>query len=452
MTHSMQPKYLSLLFICLLSFTAIFQSSLKHDLPLSWDVWYHLRISRQFSQGEFRWDSGSFGPEGRAHTYPPLFHSMTAVLHTLTHIELETLARIIPPFIYAFAILSFYILVKGIFGERTALLSCFFAAVSPLLLDRGLSYTPEALSFIFFNLGLYAFWKGKWKETGILGGMLFLTHGLTSTAFLFVIVFYTFWAFLILRENYWSRLFLTVSVSFLVSLGWLLQGIPTFVPRGFSYPLNLYPGKLGWIQMLFAFFGLIYLSKDRKSVFVISFAGSLFLLSQFSLSLPYRFTEFLIFPVCILAGLAANEISMKFLHSEKGSALTLMVLFLLSFAQGYWYVEKYSPVVTSEEIAAFRWINQSSVKGYTIMCEWRTAPILAYFSRRAPVKGAYQFGSSNLTERTEDTTLFYTEYPDFILEKYDVSLVYYGSEEKNQYTEPPFNKIYSTQQTGVYYQ
>lgn len=452
---TMHPRRLAILLICVLSFMLVFQSSVNHDLPLSWDVWYHLRISRQFSTGEFTWDSGSFGPEGRTHSYPPVFHVMTALIHT-AGIPLEGIARFLPPFLFVFTIYSFYILVKEVLNEKIALISCLLASVSPIILDRSLSYTPEALSFIFFNVGLTFFWKGNWKITGLLGGLLVLTHGITSVAFFSIILFYTFFSLLILRENYvkWLKhLFLIFMLSALISSVWALQGMPSFVPYGGKDPLQLYPQKLGWIQSLLAFLGLTFLSKDKKSIFVLSFAGCLFLLSQNPVSLPYRFIEFLAFPVCMLAGITLYYLKNQpyvTLKNQTYSAAVL-VLFILSFAQGYWYTEKYSPVVTHEEKAAFYWLNTNSVHGYTIMCEWRTAPVLAFFSERAPVKGAYQFGAPNITERTEDTLLFYTEYPEHLIEKYEISHVYYGLEEKKYgYDTPPFDNVYSTLYTGSY--
>ena len=136
--------------------------------------------------------------------------------------------------------------------------------------------------------------------------------------------------------------------------------------------------------------------------------------------------------------------------NHKVPAYTIIILFLLSFAQGYWYTEKYTPVITSEEESAFLWLHHNSVPS-TVMTEWRTAPVLAFFSQRAPVKGAYQFGAPMLKERTDDTQLFYVNYDENLVSKYEISCVYYGIEEKRyHYTEPPFDKVYSSTRTGFY--
>ncbi len=441
----MHKRYLSLLLILLLSFTLGLQGW-KHDYPLSWDVWYHLTVSRQFSKGGFLWDAASFGPEGRPHTYPPLFHAVTAFLYVLTGVDLVTLAKVLTPFIFSSIVVSFYLLVKEVFDEKTALLSCLFASVSPVLLDRGITYTPETLSFVFINLGLFFFWKSQWKVAGIFGGLLILTHGLSSVVFFSFLFFYCLVSLFILKENYLTVLFGTLAVSLLVSSFWILRSYPSFVPKGFAYPLTLYPEKLGWIQVLLAFLGLTYLSREKKSVFIISFAVPLLLLSQYSLSLPYRFVEFIVFPISMLAGMFLSQST----HGLK--AASLVFLFAISFAQGYWSVEKYQPVVTSEEVAAFSWLNLNSVKGYTVISEWKTSPILAFFSERTTVKGGYQFGAPMISERTEDTEKFYAEYPEYLFLKYEISCIFYGIEERSAgYTEPPFDKVYSTSHTGFYH-
>lgn len=442
----MQFRHLSLLFIFLLSFTLVFQHSIKSDLPLSWDVWYHLRISRQFCEGEFVWDAGSFGPEGRPHIYPPLFHLFTALLYTITGIPLEIIAQVMAPFLFAASIVSFYFLVKEVVNEKVALISCLLAAVCPILLDRGTSYTPEVVAFILFNVGVTFFLKGKWVITGLLGGLLVLTHGIASVAFFSVIFTYCIFSFLIFKENYWKLFFQVVIMSILISSFWLFRSVTTFLPYGGMHVLSYYPQKLGWIQTVLGILGITCLSKDRKSIFILSCAGVLLLLTRNPFSLPYRFIEFLAFPVCMLAGIGLYHI----VASKRVEFL--VVIFLIAFAQGYWYTEKYTPVITEEEKTAFIWLSTNSVKGYTAMCEWRTAPVLAYFSDTPPIKGAYQFGALAVEERTKDTTVFYTTYPQSLLSKYETSHIYYGKEEQGyKYATPPFDKVYTSLQTGFYH-
>ncbi len=442
----MQLKHLSLVFICLLSFALVFQNAVESDLPLSWDVWYHLRISRQFTEGHVLWDSGSFGPVGRPHTYPPLFHGFTALLYSITGVSLETLARVLPSFLFAASILAFYILVKEVFNGSIALVSCLFASVSPILLDRGMSYTPEVLSFIFINLGLVFFWQGRWKPAGLLGGMIVLTHGISSAAFFSVLLVYCLISYFALKENYWKLFFQVCLLSFVISSFWIFRSFTSHMPYGGVHTLSYYPQKLGWIQTLLALLGIPFLSKNKKSLFILSYAVSLLLLSRNPVSLPYRFVEVLAFPVCILAGIGFYHINMS------KNAKYFFVIFLIAFAQGYWYTEKYQPVISEEEKTAFVWLGKTSVEGYTVMSEWKTAPVLAYFSERATVKGAYEFGAFMLGERTKDTRLFYTEYPAYIVTKYNIHSVYYGTEERKYgYFEPPFDKVYSTEQTSFHF-
>ncbi len=404
-----------------------------------------MRISQQFSEGEFTWDAGSFGPEGRPHTYPPLFHLFTALLYT-TGMPLEGIAQVMAPFLFAASIVSFYFLAKEVANKEIALTSCLLAAVCPILLDRGTSYTPEVLAFIFFNVGATFFLKGKWMPAGLIGGLLVLTHGIASVAFFSVIFTYCIFSLIIFKENYWKLFFQVVIISILISSFWLFRSVTTFLPYGGMHVLSYYPQKLGWIQIILSILGITCLSKDRKNTFILSSTGVLFLLTRNPFSLPYRFIEFLAFPVCILAGIGLYQI----ITSKRVECL--VIIFLIAFAQAYWYTEKYTPVITEEEKTAFIWLSTNSVEGYTVMCEWRTAPVLAYFSHRPPIKGAYQFGALAVEERTEDTTVFYTIYPQSLLSKYEISHIYYGKEEQgHKYTIPPFDKVYTTLQTGFYH-
>jgi len=55
----------------------------RFSYPLSWDIWYHMRIVENFYNGFFTFDPVSFGPEGRIHTYPPLFHILLLGLYKI---------------------------------------------------------------------------------------------------------------------------------------------------------------------------------------------------------------------------------------------------------------------------------------------------------------------------------------------------------------------------------
>lgn len=437
--------YFSLVCICLLSFTLVFQHSLQHEHPLSWDVWYHLQISRQAAHGELFWDYGSFGPEGRPQIYPPLLHVFTALLFR-TGIPLEVIPRGMAPILFTATILTLYLFIKEVWNRSTALVACFFASVSPALLDRGVAYTPESLSFIFLFCGFYFFSKHRWVLSGVCGGLLLLTHGITSITYFSVLLCYTVCGYVIFKKSEWKGVLILCVVALAVGSPWLMRSFPAFIPRGFSYPLSYYPERLGVIQVVCAFLGGAFLSRDTKSLFVLSFALPLLVLSQVSPSLPYRFVEFLVFPACILAGIFVNG-----LRTINWKPWAVAVLFLMAFAQGFWSIEQYSPVVTEEEVAAFTWAGTLSVKGYTIMSEGNAAPLIAYFSQTPTVKGAYQFGAPDIVERNKDVRQFYMEYSSSLFSKYDVSLVYFGAEERLYATGPPLDAVYTTRNTKFFH-
>ena len=431
--------------ICLLSFTLVFQHSLQHGHPLSWDVWYHLQVSRQVAHGEFLWDYGSFGPEGRPQIYPPLLHVLTAFLYRMG-IPLEFIARGMAPLLFTATIFTLYMFVKEAWNGSTALAACFFASISPALLDRGVAYTPESFSFIFLFCGFYFFFKHRWILSGVCGGLVLLTHGITSITFFSVLIAFTVCRTCILKKSEWKGMLIICMVALIIGSPWLLRSLPSFIPRGFSYPLSYYPERLGVIQVVLALLGGVFLSRDGKSLFVMAFALPLLVFSQVSPSLPYRFVEFLVFPVCILAG-----IFIEGLRTTRWKPHAVIVLFLMAFTQGFWSIEQYSPVVTEEEVAAFTWAGSSSVEGYTIMSEGKSAPLISYFSQTPTVKGAYQFGAPDIIQRNSDVRQFYIEYSSSLFSKYDVSLVYFGAEERMYGSDPPLNAVYATGHTKFFH-
>ncbi|MBU7042249.1 MAG: glycosyltransferase family 39 protein [Theionarchaea archaeon] len=438
-------EYCALACICMLAFILVFQHAVQHEHPLSWDVWYHLRISRQVASGDLLWDAGSFGPEGRPHLYPPLFHVITAFLFR-AGIPLETVARGMAPLVFTGTILALYLFVQSVWNRPTALAACFFASVSPALLDRGAAYTPESLSFIFLFCGFYFFFKHRWVISGVCGGLIILTHGITSITFFSVLLMAALCDMCIVKQSDWKGVIIICVVALIIGSPWLVRSFPVFIPRGFSYPLSYYPQRLGVIQVVLALLGGVFLSKDEKSLFIVAFAFPLLVLSQWSPSLPYRFVEFLVFPVCILAGIFIES-----MHLSYWKSCAVGVLFLMAFTQGFWSIEQYAPVVSEEEITAFTWAGSLSVSGYTIMSEGTAAPLIAYFSHTPPVKGAYQFGAPAITERNEDVRQFYTEYPDELFSTYNVFLVYYGAEERAYASVPPLDAVYATGNTAFFH-
>jgi hypothetical protein len=370
---------------------------------------------------------------------------MTALLYR-SGVPLETIARGMAPLLFTGTILSLYLFVQRLWNPPTALVTCFFAAVSPALLDRGIAYTPESLSFIFLLLAFYFFFKEKWVASGICSGLLLLTHGITSLTFFMVIFVYTGGRFILSKKGNWKGLLIAYGLALIIGSPWLIRSVPVFIPRGFSYPLSYYPQRLGIIQVILACLGVRWLSKDNKSLAIFSFALPLLLLSQYSPSLPYRFVEILVFPLAILTGVFVHG-----LKTTGWTSLGVSVLFLMAFTQGFWSVEDYSPVVTEEEIAAFTWAGSVSVQGYTIMSEGKAAPLIAYFSSTPPVKGAYQFGAPHISELNLDVREFYAAYPDSLFSKYEVSLIYFGAQERLSASPPPLDTIYATASTQFFH-
>jgi len=82
--------------------------------PLSWDIWYHMRIVENLSNGYFIFDPVSFGPEGRIHTYPPLFHILLVGLYKIINLRglsIMDAARIMPAILFPLSAISTFLLI-----------------------------------------------------------------------------------------------------------------------------------------------------------------------------------------------------------------------------------------------------------------------------------------------------------------------------------------------------
>ncbi|MFQ5891448.1 MAG: hypothetical protein ACE5HW_01475, partial [Candidatus Methanofastidiosia archaeon] len=414
----MKPK--TSLFILLLS-SLIFTSIpyFTHPYPLSWDVWYHIRIAEETTHGLVLWDYGSFGPEGRPHTYPPLFHIFMALSFEFVNLFYEfsmmELARILPLILNPLQILSIYFLLKKLFDERIALLASFLYILVPTEIVRGNLSTPQNLAQILIPLGFLGFTIENRRGllvSILVGGALIMTHGLSAISYHFTLL--TFSSFLSLKrrelfplKKFMLLLFFSLAISspFLYHLSRF--GFVSKIPFGYAQKISLYPKRLGWILILLAFFGIFNLKNlKKKNLLIISMLFANFLLTLnhlFGLSLlPYRFVEFLPLPLSVLGAFTLNILSKK----RYTSYLVILIL-LGTFPKAFELQREQIPQVTEEEFEAIRFLKDNSLEGIIVMSGWFNAPIIASISKRVPVKGAYESGSFTSFKRTADVDDFY---------------------------------------------
>jgi peptidoglycan/xylan/chitin deacetylase (PgdA/CDA1 family) len=388
-----------------------------HDIPLSWEGFYHLRIAENITEGQYFYDYGSFGPEGRIQIHPPVFHLFSAVL--ITAADGVTVARWTPPVLFCIIIGVWYLLTSSLYKKSVALLSSLFLLAIPAFVDLGSLFSPQGLSLIFVFLALFFFKKNP-VLSGILGGFTLMTH---FTAFFYFLLIVFGWS-LLDPEKRNSAVKIT-SISLVTSLPYIVYFIynfPSFQPV-FGFPgLKYLFSKTTFFVPALALLGL------RKDFFAISLgAGSILSFLQ-----PTNFC-YIAFPLAVFSAFFVENF---FLH-KKWAVATFVFIFWLCLIPSQEYMTKLQPAAAEYE--SFLWLKANSIHSI-IASGWYQAPIIASVSERIPVLG-FSFPEE---ERVEDMTLLYNG-DERMLNKYDVSYVYFGAYEEYEYQSLnlELDKVYS---------
>lgn len=445
----------------------------RFPFPLSWDIWYHMRIVENFSNGYFFFDPVSFGPEGRVHTYPPLFHIIFLALYKLFDLlglSVMDTARLMPSILFPLSGISIFLLINKFYGKEVGLLTSFFVLVIPVSLDRGIINSPQSLALVLIPLGFLAFLLGlKDKKylylSGVLSSAIFYTHGLSFIIFFLSIVLFIALIFLTKRENK-SKNFLILSLITLVLsspliVHLILNGIVSNIPYGGVFQISIYPVKLGYITMALAIPGAVFLilRKKEEDLMLLSWGIMAFILSRNYLAgldlLPFRFIEFLAYPVAFYSSFAIFE----FTKDKKREVIiaTIISLMIISSFPAAVYVSKVKPMIGNEEYSAFIYLNKNSLpNSYTVASSWFTSPMIGKISQRKTVEGGYSSGSWDYVKRSSDIKALYAGNYSAI-DIYSIKYIYIGVQEiadfknsENYLNKSPFDRVYSTGKTSLY--
>ncbi len=395
----------------------------QYEIPLSWEGFYHARIAQSFAHGDF-YDSGSFGPEGRPHVYPPVFHVIAAGLMKAISVEGEVLALWVPPFVFCVLILVWYLLVMQLYSKNVALLSSLLLLAVPAFVDLGFLFSPHSIALIFVFSAF--FFLDRPVISGILGGLVLMTQ--FSAAFYFFLVI-IFWC--ILDPSKRSTL-KTIGLSLVVAspyLGYFVYHFPSF---------NIILGNLGahyfFLKTTFIITALAVLGL-RKDSFALSLGGAGFILSVLQ---PTNFC-YLAFPLALFSALFVCD----FFSRRRLAVVILAVMFWVSLIPSQEYVAKMQPAAS--EYQSFVWLKDNAVPS-VIASGWYQAPIIASVSESIPVLG---FGFSQ-ERRIEDMNHLYNG-DTRLLDLYDISYVYFGDHEAYDYGNAvlPLDRVYSGK--GAFY-
>ena len=391
-----------------------------YDIPLSWEGFYHIRIAENITHHQYLYDTGSFGPDGRTQVHPPVFHFFAALL--IYFIPPETAARWTPPVMFCFILLLWYLLIATYYKKSTALLSSLLLLTVPAFIDLGFLFSPQPFSLILIFAALLFFEK-NFVITGILGGIILMTH--------FTGAFYFFLVISVLSLLKRNKAGLTIVViSFITASPYLIYffcNYPSLEPVLGLPDLKYFISKTTLSILALAVLGI------RKDTFAAALsAGALLTLVQ-----PTNFC-YIAFPLVLFSALFVQN----FLH-RKWAVITFVFIFWVLLIPSHQYTSKLQPAAS--EYSSFVWLNQNSVPS-VIASGWYQAPIIAAVADRTPVLG---FSFPDETRVADMSHLYKGD--TLLLDFYDISYVYFGAHEEYDYqtVDLPLDKVYTG--NGAFY-
>lgn len=311
-----------LLIPAIMAFFIILIPTLKFQWPLSWDIYFHIHLTKLYLENGFTfWDPLTVAPYGRPIAYPPLFHFFISSLSLIFKADPFQVARYLQPVLGMFLVLSITLVTHRLFGFISGISAGILSIYSLITFNRGFIASPATLSFILIPIIIYFYYQANeddnWRYlliSGFLSGLVFLTHSLS--AFMVIIAVLSFagsMKFLKRRLNLKFLVIFLLITSFIALLWWgplyLLYNPEFNVFPGYPLPISIfYLRYLGILPTALATVGGLFLLKkgENKGILILSWALSILLLSRayyLGLNLiPIRVLELASYPLIIMAG------------------------------------------------------------------------------------------------------------------------------------------------------
>ncbi|MDI6701882.1 hypothetical protein [Methanothermobacter wolfeii] len=407
----MERNYERLLVVLPAVFAFLFAlvPSLKYSIPLPWDIYYHIHNAMIYmDHGTVFWDPITCAPHGRPIYYPPLFHMLLLLIVKITGISFFTVSRFIQPVMAFMIILSFSYVAERLYGGLTGFLTGVFS-ISSLFFLRMIYPIPESLAVIILPLTVYGYCRSMDPDsgafpiiTGFFLGLMMLTHPLSASITLAVILISTGVLWVSGRGINGRNVIIIMGTGFLLSAAWYL---PLIIKYGFifrspdSVPLNLkdYPAYFGSLLTVLATTGFAFAitRRDKRDIIMLVWALFVLLLSFGYLLglkvLSNRILYFALFPVATMAGTVFN--SMKIMNKRW---LVYLMVFLLTFfflSGGYKVAASAKPMVSETELDVSRWFKYNGDHVTVVASDYHIQPAVVAVSRQPVSAGGYAPGS-----------------------------------------------------------
>jgi hypothetical protein len=318
------PRFGKKLVIMLPAIVAFFIAlvvTIKYQWPLGSDIFYHLHMAQLYSeQGFTYWDHLTAAPYGRLITYPPLFHFLLIPVNNLTG-NIFNGIRLLQPISAALVVFSFSFFAQKLSKSTLVGVSTGFFVLCSLAYCRFIIVGPENLALIIFPWVIYFFYLSFERKSdfdasvsGLLTGIIFLTHLLSATCTLLFSMPYAVimgWK----NKKAYRYFLIFILVAFAVAAIWwipLLFKYGYFFNPGADQAMGVsflnYPKYFGVMTLIFAFLGafMILKRKDNRDILLLTLLVSLLVYSNLNyLGVPvlsYRILTFVVLPLAVLAG------------------------------------------------------------------------------------------------------------------------------------------------------
>ena len=325
---------------------------------LKYDSYYHLRVAELIKSSSSVPLTQPW-PEDRPLLYPPGYHFILILVSFFTG-GLYQAVRFTLPVLSSLLPLASFFFVRKFYNDQASLLTAFFIAVNPFLIN--VSYdSPQVINLFFLLPAVFYLLKDKFYFSSFFLGLMFLFNPFSALFFTFAILVFTIFTKF---KDSWKIL----SFPIIFSLFWYLPragGLNNVIGAYFvSKTLNI----MAFLNpfLVASVLSVIFVSKPKKIFEKFWFFWALFFFAFFcgafftSVHHPWRHDVFSAFGASFLAGTVFSR-----LKRSDWLKLLAFFCFILSFL-GYSVVlyssQAFHPVLREQDFYAMTFLNDSRVK------------------------------------------------------------------------------------------
>lgn len=361
------------------------------------DPYYHIRVGAEV--GDF--DELSYG--GRVHTYPPAFHWLLRLGHSITGNWLVA-AKLLPVLLGLGTVCLIYSLGRMLHGERVGLFAAAVLATFPLHVQRTATFCrPDCLLlFLMVLIPWLAYTKRYLLVPFALAGMMLTSfgwpYGLVVACLLPVS--------LGLEQTEVKKALVALSLGLLLALTYwapffLRNGLPPLVQRASEQGI-VSPSSF---LMSLAFFAIVIAAGNLSLLQGRYFFALWSVFGVSMLVLGIRMLVYFSIPLAICMGLLFDEYLFKRLRLENLGSLehlkesmisvaVVAVIMAFLFVSAL-FVKDFGPEAEEQEFEAIYWIGEN-LRGQHVASSWELGHYLTYFGAESLQDGYFEYAPDPL--------------------------------------------------------